>query len=54
MQEQERIADQVFECDINDVAGPRQPRMGVTHPPLRLKAPRPQPFVSKGEGSFSR
>lgn len=41
MQEHERIARQVFERSVDNIARPREQRRRVSYPPFRLKAARP-------------
>ena len=49
MEEQERVASQVFERKSGDIPGAREPRMRVPYAPFGLEAPRPQPLVREGE-----
>jgi hypothetical protein len=49
MKEQERIARQVLEGNLDDVARPCQPGVRVADAAFGLEAPRPQPRVGEGE-----
>lgn len=49
MQEEERILPQVFECDSDDVASARKPRMSMSDAPLGLETTLPQPCVGESE-----
>ena len=39
----------LFEGDLHDVPGAREPCVSVSHAPFGLEAPRPQPLVREGE-----
>jgi hypothetical protein len=47
MQEEERVAAQVFDRDVDDVTRARKPCLRVPYPRFGLQAPHPQPFIGK-------